>query len=249
MTVGRIAIVATALILGAGAANGVGGALARRFAREGLHVVVSGRTQEKVDAAAEAVVAAGGSAEGFRADVTSAEDQDALFAHAISLGAPLDAVVFNAGSNLPIPFEKLSAADFEDFWRIGCFGAFLTAKRALPLLTAQGSGSLLFTGASASLRGRPNFAHFASSKAALRNLVQALAREYGPQGVHVGHIVIDGVVRGDIVQGRFGEYLDSLGEDGALDPDAIADAFWTMHAQPRSAWSHEVDLRPYKENW
>ena len=239
----------TAVILGAGSPNGVGGALARRFGREGLHVVVSGRTQEKVDTAAEAVLAAGGSAEGYRADVTSAEDQDALFAYAASLGAPLRAVIFNAGSNLPIPFEQLTADDFEDFWRIGCLGAFLTAKRALPVLTEQGSGSLLFTGASASMRGRPNFAHFASSKAALRNLVQALAREYGPQGIHVGHIVIDGVVRGDIVQGRFGAYLDSLGEDGALEPDAIADAFWSMHAQPRSAWSHELDLRPYKENW
>lgn len=239
----------TAIILGAGSPNGVGGALARRFGREGLHVVVSGRTQEKVDTAAEAVLAAGGSAEGYRADVTSAEDQDALFAYAASLGKPLRAVIFNAGSNLPIPFEQLTAHDFEDFWRIGCLGAFLTAKRALPVLTEQGSGSLLFTGASASMRGRPNFAHFASSKAALRNLVQALAREYGPQGIHVGHIVIDGVVRGDIVQGRFGAYLDSLGEDGALEPDAIADAFWSMHAQPRSAWSHELDLRPYKENW
>ncbi len=93
------------------------------------------------------------------------------------------------------------------------------------------------------------FAHFASAKAALRNLVQALAREYGPQGVHVAHVVIDGVVNGDIVRGRFGDYLDKLGEDGALAPDAIAEAFWMLHAQPRSAWTHELDLRPFKENW
>ena len=239
----------TVVILGAGTPNGVGGALARRFARENLHLVISGRTQEKVDASADAVTAAGGSAEGFRADVTSPADQQALFAHATGIGQPIRAVLFNAGSNLPIAFETLTAEQFEEFWRIGCLGAFHTAKLALPLLTEQGFGSLLFTGASASMRGRPNFAHFASAKAALRNLVQALAREYGPQGIHVGHIVIDGVVRGDVVAGRFGEYLNSLGEDGALEPDAIADAFWTMHAQHRSAWTHELDLRPFKETW
>ena len=239
----------TVIILGAGAPNGVGGALARRFGREGLHVVVSGRTQEKVEASAQAVISAGGSAEGYQADVTSEKDQDALFEHVASLRMPLAAVVFNAGSNMPIPFEAIKAEEFESFWRIGCFGAFLTAKRAMPILAEQASGSMLFTGASASMRGRPNFSHFASSKAGLRNLAQALAREYGPQGVHVAHIVIDGVVNGDIVQGRFKEYLESMGEDGALDPDAIADAFWSVHAQPRTAWTHELDLRPFKETW
>ncbi len=239
----------TVVILGAGTPNGVGGALARRFGREGLHVVVSGRTLEKVNASAHEVIAAGGSAEGFQADVTSEQDQDSLFAHVASLGKPVAAVVFNAGSNVPVPFETITAGEFEAYWRIGCLGGFLTAKRAMPLLVEQGCGSLLFTGASASLRGRPNFGHFASSKAGLRNLVQALARQYGPQGVHVAHVIIDGVVNGDIVQGRFGEYLDSLGDDGSLDPDAIAEAFWALHAQHRSAWTHELDLRPYKEAW
>jgi len=241
--------VETVVILGAGAPNGVGGALARRFGREGLHVVVSGRTQEKVDASAQQVVSAGGSAEGYQADVTSEKDQDALFEHVASLRRPVAAIVFNAGSNMPIPFEAIKAEEFESFWRIGCFGAFLTAKRAMPILAEQASGSLLFTGASASMRGRPNFSHFASSKAGLRNLAQALAREYGPQGVHVAHIVIDGVVNGDIVQGRFNEYLESMGEDGALDPDAIAEAFWSVHIQSRTAWTHELDLRPFKEPW
>ncbi|MEH6568569.1 MAG: SDR family NAD(P)-dependent oxidoreductase [Halioglobus sp.] len=239
----------TVVILGAGAPNGVGGALARRFGREGLHIVVSGRTQAKVDESAQAVISAGGSAEGFQADVTSEKDQDALFEHVASLGRPLAAVIYNAGSNLPIPFEKIEAEEFETFWRIGCFGGFLSAKRAMPILAKQASGSMLFTGASASMRGRPNFSHFASSKAGLRNLAQALAREYGPQGIHVAHIVIDGVVNGDIVQGRFKEYLESMGEDGALDPDAIAETFWSVHVQSRSAWTHEMDLRPFKESW
>ncbi|MEM7016093.1 MAG: SDR family NAD(P)-dependent oxidoreductase [Pseudomonadota bacterium] len=239
----------TVVILGVGTPNGVGGALARRFAREGLHVVVSGRTQAKVDETAAEVMATGGSAEGFQADVTSESEQDALFAHVEKLGESVAAVIFNAGSNMPIPFEKITAEQFEEYWRIGCFGAFLTAKRAMPILAKQGKGSMLFTGASASMRGRPNFSHFAASKAGLRNLAQALGREYGPQGVHVAHVVIDGAVNGDIVRGRFGQYLDSLGEDGALAPEAIAESFWALHTQHRSAWTHELDLRPFKETW
>ena len=236
-------------VLGAGAANGVGAAVGRRFAAAGYHVVLSGRTLSKVEASAQAIADAGGSAEAMAVDVTSADDQDVLFRRVETLGAPVAAVIFNAGGNHPIPFADLTPEQFEEFWRIGCYGAFLTAKRAMPILAEQGSGSMLITGASASLRGRPMFGHFASSKAALRNLAQALAREFGPQGVHVAHVVVDGIINGDVVQGKFGEYVESLGEDGALDPDAIAEAFWVLHNQHRSAWTHEIDLRPYKENW
>lgn len=238
----------TVIVLGAGASNGVGGALSRRFAKEGHHIIACGRTEEKVSALASEIVSAGGSAEGFRVDVTSETDQDALFAHAAAKG-PIAAVLYNAGNNAIIPFADLSAEVFEQFWRVGCFGAFLTAKRAVPILEAQGEGSLFFTGASGSMRGKASFAHFASMKAGLRMLAQSLAREYGPKGVHVAHFIIDGVINGDMVRGRFGEYLDKLGEDGSLLPDAIADAFWSVHTQHRSAWTHELDLRPFKENW
>ncbi len=239
----------TVVILGAGAPDGVGGALARKFAKNGLNVIVSGRTQEKLNATTKEIEADGGSAEGCVADVTSEADLDALFKRVEDRQEPLAAVLFNAGSNLPVPFEDLTPAMFEEFWRIGCYGAFLTAKKAMPILKQQGQGSILFTGASASLRGRPGFGHFAATKAALRNLVQALAREYGPQGIHVAHVVIDGIINGDIVRGRYGEYLESLGEDGSLAPDAIAQAFWVLHTQHRSAWTHELDLRPFSEKW
>tara|TARA_B100000959_G_C14932111_1_gene604135 strand:+ start:182 stop:910 length:729 start_codon:yes stop_codon:yes gene_type:complete len=239
----------TVVILGAGAPDGVGGALARKFAKNGLNVIVSGRTQEKLNATTKEIEADGGSAEGCVADVTSEADLDALFKRVEDRQEPLAAVLFNAGSNLPVPFEDLTPAMFEEFWRIGCYGAFLTAKKAMPILKQQGQGSMLFTGASASLRGRPGFGHFAATKAALRNLVQALAREYGPQGIHVAHVVIDGIINGDIVRGRYGEYLESLGEDGSLAPDAIAQAFWALHTQHRSAWTHELDLRPFNEKW
>ncbi|MEL6662618.1 MAG: SDR family NAD(P)-dependent oxidoreductase [Pseudomonadota bacterium] len=238
----------TAIILGAGASNGVGGALARRFAKGGHHVIVAGRTDEKVEAAAGEIRDAGGSAEGFRTDVTSEADQDALFEHAKQKG-PVDAVLFNAGNNAIIPFEDLEPELVEKFWRVGCFAGFLTAKRAVPILLAQGHGSLFFTGASGSMRGRANFAHFASMKAGLRMLAQSLAREFGPKGIHVAHFIIDGVIDGDMVRNRFGEYLDKLGEDGGLSPDAIAEAYWYVHGQQRSAWTHEMDLRPFKENW
>ena len=238
----------TVIILGAGASNGVGGALARRFAKEGHHIIVAGRSAEKVDNLAREIRDDGGSAEAMKVDVTSEADQDALFAHA-SVQGPVAAILYNAGNNAIIPFEELKPETVEQFWRVGCFGAFLTAKRAIPLLSEQGRGSLFFTGASGSMRGKPNFAHFASMKAGLRMLAQSLAREYGSKGVHVAHFVIDGVINGDMVQSRFAEYLDHLGEDGSLLPDAIADAFWHVHSQHRSAWTHELDLRPYKEVW
>ena len=238
----------TVIVLGAGASQGVGGALGRRFAGAGHHVIMTGRTSAKVEALAKEIRDAGGSAESLQVDVTSEADLDMLFAHADKRG-PLAAVLYNAGNNAIISFEELEPDIVEQFWRVGCFGAFLTAKRAIPRLMEQARGSLFFTGASGSLRGKPNFAHFAMMKAGLRMLAQSLARDYGPKGVHVAHFIIDGVIDGEMVRSRFGDYLDGLGEEGGLNPDAIAEAYWHVHNQPRSAWTHEMDLRPYKETW
>ena len=156
----------TILILGAGAPKGLGGALARKFASEDHHVIVTGRTLAKVSQVADEVSAAGGAIEAMQVDVTEAGDQDALFKRAAEIG-PVAAVLYNAGNNAIIPFEQLSAEQFEHYWRVGCFGAFLTAERAMPVLREQGEGTLIFTGASGSLRGSANFGHFASSKACL----------------------------------------------------------------------------------
>ncbi|MCH9750646.1 MAG: SDR family NAD(P)-dependent oxidoreductase [Alphaproteobacteria bacterium] len=236
------------IVLGAGASQGVGGALGRKFAEQGHHVIMTGRTASKVEALAAEISAAGGSAESLPVDVTSEADLDTLFEHAKARG-PVAAVLYNAGNNAIIPFEQLDAETVEQFWRVGCFGAFLTAKRAIPILEQQGRGSLFFTGASGSMRGKPNFAHFAMMKAGLRMLAQSLARDYGRKGVHVAHFIIDGVIDGEQVRSRFGDYLDGLGDDGGLSPDAIADAYWHVHSQHRSAWTHEMDLRPFKESW
>ncbi|MEO0817962.1 MAG: SDR family NAD(P)-dependent oxidoreductase [Pseudomonadota bacterium] len=169
----------TVIIIGAGVSDGVGGALAHRFAAGGYHVIAAGRTEQKVQSLCGEIQKAGGSAEGFRTDVTSEGDQDSLFEHAGQKG-PVAAVIYNAGNNAVIAFEKLKPETVEQFWRVGCFGAFLTAKRAIPILTAQQRGSLFFTGASGSMRGKPNFAHFASMKAGLRMLAQSLARVWTP---------------------------------------------------------------------
>ncbi len=236
-----------AVVMGVGASRGLGGALARRFAAEGLHTMVTGRTHEKLQRVVDEIHSNGGQAEARVVDATTEEQVKELFA-SLPASSELRAVLYNVGNNAIIPFKDLSAEQFEKFWRIGCLGGFLAAQAALPGLQRSG-GSLLFTGASASLRGRPNFAHFAAAKAGLRVLAQSLAREYGPQGVHVAHVVVDGVIDGDMIREKFGDFINQLGEQGALDVDALADAFWYLHQQHPSAWTHELDLRPFKETW
>jgi NAD(P)-dependent dehydrogenase (short-subunit alcohol dehydrogenase family) len=237
----------TAVIIGVGASEGLGAAIARRFARGGMQVVIAGRSQDRLAKVASEINADEGTASYCVTDATQAEDLDRLLEYANGNGK-VTCVVFNVGNNQPLPFSELSAGQFEQFWRVCTLSGFIAAKAALPMLEQNG-GSLLFTGASASMRGRPNFAHFGAAKAGLRNLAQALAKDYGPRGVHVGHVVVDGVINGEMVRTKFGEYLDALGEDGSMEPDAIAEDYWFMHTQPRNTWTFEVDVRPYKETW
>lgn len=242
----------TAVVIGVGSEQGVGGALCNRFAREGHHVLVAGRTQVKIDAISKLIQDSGGSAEAVLADATSEADVIALFDRAMNPGpgkAPADLVVFNAGNNQIIDFRKLSAEQFENFWRVGCFAGFLVGREFARRLAPLGRGTLIFTGASGSLRGKPSFAHFASMKAGLRAVSQSMAREFGPQGLHVAHVIVDGGINGERLKNAIPEYFDKLGEDGMLNVDAIADNYWHLYKQPRSAWTQELDLRPYKENF
>ena len=236
-----------AVVLGVSATNGLGAAIARRFATGGLHVMVAGRTEQRLVTVVDDIKVRGGSASYCVADATNASALNNLMDQANGLGT-VKSVIFNVGNNQLLAFADLTAEKFETFWRTCTLAGFLTAKAALPTLENNG-GSLLFTGASASMRGRPGFAHFSAAKAGLRNLAQALAKEYGPKGVHVGHVVVDGVINGEMVQTHLGDYLEALGEDGSLEPDAIAEAYWFMHAQPRNSWTFELDVRPFKENW
>ncbi len=241
-----------AVVVGVGAERGLGAALCRRFAAAGHHVLVAGRTAEKIRAVADAIVAAGGRATAVVADATSEADVVRLFDLAMAEEAdsgPADLVVFNAGNNQRIDFREVSAADFEALWRVGCFAGFLVGREAARRLVPLGRGTVIFTGASASLRGRPGFAQFAAAKAGLRMVAQSMAREYGPLGVHVAHVIIDGGISGDRLLGRFPQAVEQRGADGLLDIDAIAETYWQIHGQHRSAWAHEIDLRPFKESF
>ena len=240
----------TALVVGVGAEEGVGAAVCRRFAAEGYHVVVAGRTRAKVDKVAESLLIAGGSGEARVVDATQEDQVIALFDQAMTLGEgfdPLDVVVFNAGDNRPAPFREVTAELFEAFWRVGCFGGFLVGREAARRLAPLGRGTVIFTGASGSLRGKAQFAQFAAAKAGLRMISQSMAREFGPLGLHVAHVVIDGGINGERLKRGLPGIVEARGVDGLLNVDPIAETYWQIHRQHPSAWTQEVDLRPFKE--
>ncbi len=245
-----------ALIVGVGNRNGIGGAVSTLIGRHGLHVVMVGRTDGKLDPLISEIEACGGSAEALTADCTLPGDMQRVFVHLKTLGKPLRFVLYNAGRNIPSAFLKSDVQLLDDHFKRGAYGGLLTGQGALRLMLQQEAihghrGSIFYTGASASLRGKPMFAGFSAAKAGLRAMAQSMAREFGPQGIHVGHVVIDGIIDGAIVQelgagvGKF--ILSRKGKDGGLQPDEVAKAFWMLHQQPRNCWTHELDLRPYKE--
>jgi NAD(P)-dependent dehydrogenase (short-subunit alcohol dehydrogenase family) len=239
----------SAVVAGVGPPRGLGAAIARRFAREGFRVTVMGRSQEKVEATLKELRGAGAAAEAVVGDVTDEALVQRVVRAADLPAAPLEAAIFNAGGNWPKAFRDMDAAFLEGMWRVNTLAGFFFAKAALEAMLPRKRGVLIFTGATASLRGRANFGGFASAKAALRALAQSAAREFGPQGIHVAQVIVDGAIDGD----RINTFLPGLkaqrGADGLLDPDAIAEAFWQLYRQPRSAWTHELDVRPWVEQW
>jgi NAD(P)-dependent dehydrogenase (short-subunit alcohol dehydrogenase family) len=237
-----------AIVVGVGAEAGLGAGICRRLAKGGLHVFVAGRTQARLDAVVGTIRAAGGTATAVVTDTTAEDQVLRLFDTAErEVGAVPAVVAYNAGNNAFLDFRKTEAAFFEDFWRVGCFGGFLVGREAARRLVPTGRGTVLFTGASGSLRGRPGFAHFAAAKAGLRMIAQSMAREYGPQGIHVAHVIVDGGIDGERLRTFAPQFVAAKGDDGLLDVDAIAEIYWQIHTQHPSAWTHEVDLRPAKE--
>ncbi len=236
------------VVIGVGPERGLGGALCKRFAAEGLHVFVAGRTAESLELLAATIRELGGEATAVVADTTDEAAVVALFDQVVEAPGEIELAVYNAGNNTPGRIVDMDTEYFERAWRGGCFGGFLFGREAVKRMLPRG-GTLIFTGASASLRGRAGFGAFSAAKGALRNLAQAMAKEYGEEGLHVAHVVIDGGIAGDKIINRFPDMVKARGEGGLINLEGLAAAYWFLHQQPRDGWSFEVDLRTSKENW
>jgi NAD(P)-dependent dehydrogenase (short-subunit alcohol dehydrogenase family) len=210
--------------------------------------VVTGRDQERIHAIAAQILQAGGQAHALPGDLSSPVEARRLAAAVAGLGT-LQAAIFNVGNAVRGSLLELTPEVFEATWRGSTYAGFLFAQAVVPKMLAAGGGTLLFTGATASLRGRPAFTAFASAKAGLRSLTQSIAREFGPNNIHVAHVVIDGGIDGERLRANAPQFVEQAGPDGLLDPDSIAETYWQLHLQSRSAWTHELDLRPYKESF
>jgi NAD(P)-dependent dehydrogenase (short-subunit alcohol dehydrogenase family) len=229
-------------LLVAGAGQGLGKAMAKRFAREGYAVALAARNAERL-----AALAAELSASAFPADLANEADVATLCSNVETKLGPIEAVAFIAATRVQGPFTELSAQDFERVWRQSCLSGFLVGREAARRMLPRGRGTVIFTGASGSTRGRAHFAAFAAAKGGLRFMAQSMARELGAKGIHVATVLIDGAIDSERMWRDHRDRMESLGADGALHPDAIAETYWQIHNQSRSAWTHEVDLRPWKE--
>ncbi len=233
-----------------GAGDYIGAAIARRFAREGFAVVCGRRNGDKLAPLIAEIQAAGGRCSGRSLDARDETDVAAFLQEAEAI-APLTVCVFNVGANVNFPLLDTTERVFRKVWELACYGGFLTGREAARLMGPRGAGSIFFTGATASMRGGVGYAAFASAKFGLRAVAQSMARELGPTGIHVAHLVIDSGVDTAWVRAR----IEARGASQRLEPDrlmnpaTIAEAYWQLHNQPRDGWTHEMDLRPYGEKW
>jgi NAD(P)-dependent dehydrogenase (short-subunit alcohol dehydrogenase family) len=235
------------IVIGAG--DALGGAIARRFAREGYAAVIVRRHADQLEPLAAAIREAGGEAHPFGVDARQEDQMVALFEQVEAEIAPVEVCVFNIGANVRFPIVETTARVFLKVWEMACFSGFLVGREAARAMTPRGRGTILFTGATASVRGREGFAAFAAAKHGLRAVAQSMARELGPKGVHVAHTIIDGAIDTAWIAENFPERHALKSQDGILKPEHIADAYWALHVQPRDAWTHELDLRPWMETW
>jgi NAD(P)-dependent dehydrogenase (short-subunit alcohol dehydrogenase family) len=236
-----------ALIIGAGDATG--GAIARRFAREGYVACVTRRSLDKLQPLLAEIRSEGGEAHGFASDARR-EEQVAELVESIErdIGS-IEVMVFNIGANVPCSILEETARKYFKIWEMACFSGFLTSQAVAKRMVRRGRGSILFTGATAGLRGAAGFAAFAGAKHGIRALAQSMARELGPLNIHVAHIVVDGAIDTAFIRDNWPETYALKDQDGILDPEHIADSYWFLHSQPRDAWTFELDLRPWIERW
>lgn len=237
------------VVLVVGAGDATGGAIARRFAREGYVACVTRRHADKLQPLVDSIRAEGGEAHGFASDARK-EDEVAELVETIERDiGPIEAFVFNIGANVPCSILEETARKYFKIWEMACFAGFLTSQAVARRMVTRERGTLLFTGATAGLRGAAGFAAFAGAKHGIRALAQSMARELGPRNIHVAHVVVDGAIDTEFIRDSFPERYALKDQDGILDPEHIAENYWYLHSQPRDAWTFELDLRPWMERW
>jgi NAD(P)-dependent dehydrogenase (short-subunit alcohol dehydrogenase family) len=239
-----------ALLVGAG--DAIGAAVARRFAAGGYAVCMARRDAAKARTLVHEISTAGGSAHAMGTDVRNEEAVQALFAQVERELGPVEICLFNAGANVKSPLVETSARLFFKAWELACYGGFLTGREAARYMVPRGRGTILFTGATASVRGGAGFAAFAAAKFGLRALAQSMARELAPKNIHVAHLIIDGAVDSEAIHRRLSAAtgaMPDLGPDSLIQTRSVAEAYWALHNQSRDGWTHELDIRPYSERW
>jgi NAD(P)-dependent dehydrogenase (short-subunit alcohol dehydrogenase family) len=242
---------AVALLVGAG--DAIGAAVARRFAVGGYTVCVARRNADKSNALIRELTTKGQGVRAFSVDTRHEEQVQRLFAEIESQIGPIDVCLYNAGSNVSAPILETSSKLFLKAWELACYGGFLVVREAARYMSPRRRGTMLFTGATASLRGGPGFTAFASAKFGLRAVAQAMAREFGPQNIHVAHLIIDAGVDSEAIhrrlQAKAGTEAVEIPGDSLVKTASIAEAYWWIHQQSRDGWTHELDLRPFVEKW
>lgn len=237
------------LIIGAG--DGLGSAIARRFCQSGYIVCMTRRPRnlEQLEALASALRVQGGQAYAFGVD---ARDEDAMIGLFDAIEAdigPIDVVAFNIGANVAFDIVETTTRVYQKVWEMAAFAGFIAGREAARVMKPRGAGSIIFTGATASQRGREGFAAFAGAKHALRALAQSMARELGPKGLHVAHVIVDGAMQGSFIKSMMADYDAALAAGRIVNVDEAAKNWLWLAQQHKSAWTHELDLRPWSENW
>lgn len=236
-----------AVVIGAGDATG--GAIAKRFAREGYSLCVTRRNADQLSTLVDEIQAAGGVAHPFGCDARVEEQMTAMFEQIERDIGPIEVVVFNIGANVRFSITETTERVYRKVWEMAALAGFLTGREAAKAMLPRQKGTIIFTGATASLRGGVGFSAFAGAKFALRALAQSMARELGPQGIHVAHPIIDGAIDTAFIRDTFPERYALKDQDGILNPEHIAEQYWQLHCQPRDSWTHELDLRPWMETF
>jgi NAD(P)-dependent dehydrogenase (short-subunit alcohol dehydrogenase family) len=246
----EIAKSGVALLVGAG--DAIGAAVARRFAAGGYCACVARRDAEKSRSVVQEITASGGTARAVGTDVRNEEAVQALFAEVEAELGPVEVCLFNAGANIKAPLIETSGRLFFKAWELACYAGFLTGREAARYMVPRGRGSILFTGATASLRGGAGYAAFAAAKFGLRGVAQSMARELAPKNIHVAHLIIDGAMDSEAIHRRLSAAtgtMPDLPPDGLIRTSSVAEAYWALHNQSRDGWTHELDIRPYSERW